>query len=187
MNLLLLKELEDVKKERRLRLEEFDEMVSERKNQFISNAKADFKEFFESQGFSVTYVGGVYISRYGEMKVQLTSPETHETFMGSYTVIKLELSGFGGNNAKYSVRVNEKGKFPRVTSQIISQPKNEEEKIKREIDVLKKDLEELNVMCETFNQTQWAFGLVKELNWNQSTAYPQFDTFKELLQSVFQS
>jgi hypothetical protein len=183
MNLELIKQLEDLKRELDTKSSELSSLARARKEKFLTDAAREFTEFFTSKGFKVERFRDPlrYLATYGGTSIEITIPSPDENFLMAHSRIDMRAPG----GIEHMILINPLGSYPGWRTKVRMAPKSEEEKLRMDIEDTKELLEEVKTQIDTFETTRWGYGLTDEANKTRRD-YPQFPTFTELLQHVFQ-
>lgn len=183
MNLGKIKELEDLKKDFQKYSSEYNNLSNKRRRNYIVAVYKDFIDFFKAQGFTISDGSKEIEAVYGSTKIKIDKYNEDEWYMGCYAVWHIECMT---NKSKYRILLNKLGKYPTVnvtygSSKILS----EDEKLDKEIEQIKESIAKTKKDIEEFDSVKLGYGLINEDDKSLNDKYPQFETMKELLESIF--
>jgi hypothetical protein len=185
MNLSLLKELEDAKAELSKANKQLSDLITKRTKIYLENAVKDFKSFFTEKGFQIQDNSFMdeCVATYGNLQVVISIPKPEDSFIGAYSRIDMKIKGYTQKVQEYLILINELGHYPSISAKFTTAPKTEEERIRRQIEDIKEKLVETNERLADFDETKWGYGFCSEED--KSEKYPQYETFKQLLEVQF--
>lgn len=103
--------------------------------------------------------------------------------MGCYAVWHMECTT---NKAKYRIPLNTLGRYPHMSvSYGSSKELSEDEKLDKEIEQTKESIVKKKKDIEEFDTVKLGYGLINEDDKSSNDRYPQFESMKELLESIF--
>lgn len=181
-----LKELEDLKIKNAGLSQKIISQIETVKQAALDSAREGFIEFFRMKGFVVTGEGNSFAATYGSTKVSIQIPNVGQTYVG--TISRLDLTITGAAAASYVVPIDRKGYFPTVTTTIstpMPDPRDDNERLQREIDKEAKRTQELESDHEAWRGETLVFGLFLQPKKPGMRQYPQYPNFQELLGTIF--
>lgn len=183
MNLQKIKELEELKKELQRYGSEYEGLSNKRRHDYIIAAYNDFVDFFKEQGFSISDKSEEIEASYGSTIIKIDKYNEEEWYIGCYAVWHMKCTA---NNSKYRILLNRLGKYPTLsTTYRSSKTLSEDEKIDKEIEQIKEYIVKKQKEIEEFNTVKLGYGLINEDDKSSNDKYPQFESMKELLESIF--
>lgn len=184
MNLQKLKELENLREELRKYSSEYEKLFNEKIHNYIINVYDDFISFFKEQGFKINDGSRELEAFYGNTKIKIDKyNEEGEGYIGYYAVWHMTCSI---SNSKYRIVLNKLGKYPHISvSYGASKELSEDEKLDKNIKDTKEAIIKKKKDIEEFDTVKLGYGLIDENNKNSNHQYPQFESMKELLESIF--
>ena len=185
MNLQKIKELESLKEELKKYGSEYEKLSDERTHNYIINVYDDFISFFKEQGFKINNGAKEIEASYGNTKISIDKyNEEGEGYIGFYAVWHMTCSA---NNSKYRIVLNTLGRYPHMNISFggISNELSEDEKLDKKIEDTKESIIKKKTAIEEFDTVTLGYGLIDENNNNSNNQYPQFESMKELLESIF--
>lgn len=183
MNLQKIKELEKLKEELRKYGAEYEKLSTKRRHDYIVAAHDGFISFFREQGFTINEGAKEIEAFYGSTKIKIDKYNEEEEYMGYYAVWNMTCSI---NKSKYRILLNTLGHYPHViTSYGSSKELSEDEKIDKDIEKTKEAITKRKNELEEFNTVKLGYGLINENDKTSNNRYPQFESMKELLESIF--
>lgn len=183
MNLEKIKELEDIRKESSKLGEQYSNLFKQKKNRYVINAHDDFKTFFKEKGFNIRENDYEIEAMYGQAKIKMKKANLEENYIGAYSVWEIECFI---DKSKYRVLLNKLNHYPTIKTSISTYKKlTEEEKLNKEIQEAKENLENTKKRISEFDAVKFGYGVICEGDRISDNKYPQFESMEELLGSIF--
>lgn len=183
MNLQKIKELENLREELRKYGSQYEKLSNERRHNYIISVYDDFVSFFKEQGFKINDGPRELEASYGSTKVKIDKYNEEEWYMGCYAVWHMTCST---NKVKYRIVLNTLGKYSHMSMSYSNSKKlSEDEKLDKNIEDTKEAIIKKKKAIEEFDTVKLGYGLIDENNKNSNHQYPQFESMKELLESIF--
>lgn len=184
MNLQKIKELESLKEELKKYGSEYEKLSDVKRHNYIIKVYDDFISFFKEQGFKINDGPKELEASYGNTKIKIDKYNEEEWYMGCYAVWHMTCST---NKSKYRILLNTLGRYPHMSMSFgsISNELSEDEKLDKKIEDTKESIIKKKTDIEEFDTVKLGYGLIDENNNNSNNQYPQFESMKELLESIF--
>lgn len=184
MNLQKIKELESLKEELKKYGSEYEKLSDVKRHNYIIKVYDDFISFFKEQGFKINDGPRELEASYGSTKIKIDKYNEEEWYMGCYAVWHMTCST---NKSKYRIVLNTLGRYPHMNISFggISNELSEDEKLDKKIEDTKESIIKKKTAIEEFDTVKLGYGLIDENNNNSNNQYPQFESMKELLESIF--
>jgi hypothetical protein len=178
MDIKKTKEIEKLKKEKKKLIEEYSNILEEKRIESINNAIDDFEIFFKEEEFELKNDNEfIHNAIYGDSIVKLSIHDPKKPLIGFQARIDLLLDLTGYEKKEYIIPIDFKGK--RNTT--MSPNPNEKNKLVDKI-------EELEDKISNKDKLKTNYGLVEKSEGNKnllSKKYSLYKNFKELLEEIF--
>jgi hypothetical protein len=188
MDIKKTKEIEKLKKEKKKLIEEYSDILEEKRIESIKKATDDFKIFFKEEEFELKSDNEfIHNAIYGDSIVKLSIHDPKKPLIGCQARMDLLINLTGHEKKEYIIPINFKGKRPtiRVSVDQNKNRKNVDKDIKNNIE---KKIEELEGKISNKGKLKFDYGLVEDIEGNENPLlkkYPLYEDFKGLLEEIF--